>query len=595
MYIVNLYAPNVEKDKSIFFKILKDKLNQIGVTRNDSIILGGDWNSILDSGIDKSGGRELPRDTITMDMKSLLLELEVTDIWRLKNPMTKRFTYRQRQPLIQSRLDYFMITNNLIDMVKNVQINSSFCSDHSSISLQLSYLPKQDRGNSFWKFNVSLISDEEYVTNLKQKLREWNTEYEYLEDKSLKWDLIKYKIRKFSFEYSIKKRKFERETEEKLNRELNDLEITLGNNPNEIILENFKTCRDKLNQIEEEKSKGSIVRSKINWLEQGEKPTKYFFDLEKYNYGKKTIRKLNIDTNNTITSEKEILSNIAQFYSNLYKSKNVNLHEFEEMFFNYNIPFLTENESNSCEGNITEAECLYTLKTFKNNKTPGNDGLSKEFYLAFWEDIAKALIDSYLYSFNSGSMSTSQRQAIITLLEKNGKDRTFLTKLRPISLLLNFDYKLLTKVIANRIKNVLPQIISTTQTGYVKERTIEDSVRYIQDIINFVHSNNSPGILLMIDFNKAFDSIEWNFILNALRKFNFGPNIIKWVKIFYNNISSCVMNNGHSSNYFMLSRGVRQGDPLSPYLFIIAIELLSIAIKTIRKYQELKSTKTKIK
>ena len=105
LYMINLYAPNTDKEKSIFFKQLHGVMKQIGITRNDCVIMGGDWNTILDPKIDKVGGVIKTGDTKTLEMKSLLIDLGLVDFWRLKNPTTKRFTYRQRRPLVQSRLD----------------------------------------------------------------------------------------------------------------------------------------------------------------------------------------------------------------------------------------------------------------------------------------------------------------------------------------------------------------------------------------------------------------------------------------------------------------------------------------------------------
>ena len=129
------------------------------------------------------------------------------------------------------------------------------------------------------------------------------------------------------------------------------------------------------------------------------------------------------------------------------------------------------------------------------------------------------------------------------------KLNSYLVNWRPISLL-NFDYKLLTKVLANRVKKVIPSIISSSQTAYVRDRSITDSVKLVQDIIHLLDLQKSPGLLLLVDFQKEFDSINWKYVIDILERFNFGPTFVRWVEIIYTNISSCVTNNGRSSHYF---------------------------------------------
>ena len=191
-------------------------------------------------------------------------------------------------------------------------------------------------------------------------------------------------------------------------------------------------------------------------------------------------------------------------------------------------------------------------------------------------------------------MSTSQRQAIITLIDKKDKDRSLLDNWRPISLL-NTDVKILSKALAFRIKKVLPNIIHHNQSGYVEGRYIGETIRTIYDIMDFTKSEGTSGILAFLDFEKAFDSIEWNFIHRCLEVFGFGSDFIRWFSVLYKDISSCVCNNGVHSDYFILERGVRQGDPLSPYIFITAVELLSINIRTNSNIRGINIGETEIK
>ena len=122
-------------------------------------------------------------------------------------------------------------------------------------------------------------------------------------------------------------------------------------------------------------------------------------------------------------------------------------------------------------------------------------------------------------------------------------------------------------------------MINPTQTGYVKGRFIGESIRLILDTEWNTQHLDIPGVAVFLDFEKAFDSVEWSYIQKCLEATNFSPDLRQWCYIFYHDISSCVLNNGHASEPFLLERGVRQGCPLSGFLFVIAIEVLAQKIR----------------
>ena len=205
-----------------------------------------------------------------------------------------------------------------------------------------------------------------------------------------------------------------------------------------------------MDKLHTEDINGIIMRIKSFKVDNSERNIKLLKGLEKRNAESKLIKELNVN-GNIITAQEEILNEQKSFYENLYDYQEQTNSTFN--FFNDNsIPKLSENEKLLCEGMITARECEIAIKDMKNGKSPGSDGINVEFYKMFWHDIKSDLINALNFSLENSCLSQLQAQSLITLIPKQNKDLSILSNWRPISLL-NIDYKILTKVIANRIKN----------------------------------------------------------------------------------------------------------------------------------------------
>lgn len=210
-----------------------------------------------------------------------------------------------------------------------------------------------------------------------------------------------------------------------------------------------------------------ILKTEYNlWYEQGEKSNKYFSNLEKSRGNKSTLRKISLRTKSVSTNLKVIRKELRDFYSGLYQRNpsQCSNDSLDAFLNNVSVPNLTEEQKEKCETKLTIGECFNTLKTFHNNKTPGMDGLTAAFYQTFWPILGKHLVACFKYAREHGGLSNSQKQAVVTLLEKKGKGKRFIKNWRPISLI-NVDTKIASKTLAKRLESILPDVIHHNQNA----------------------------------------------------------------------------------------------------------------------------------
>ena len=313
------------------------------------------------------------------------------------------------------RLDYFLISKSFSARVNNSDISHGFRSDHSLVSLSIN--PQTPRGPGFWKLNTSLLQDDEYVDIVRKVIDKTKQDCSSNNPNTM-WEMIKLNVRGCTIKYASKKKRNTEGCIKSLTKEINILDMKCKDNPNDDGLKKELKEKEKLlENIYEEKSRGICIRSKAQWVEDGEKCSKYFLNLEKNHSEKKIIQKLIVE-GNEIQDQDEILQAEANFYRDLYSAPN-NDDSLDTMFLTTSTPKLEQEACIQCEGYISTQECWNAVNSMQNNKSPGTDGFPCEFYKTFWINIQGPLINSINYSFDKGELSVSQKRGIITLRPRN--------------------------------------------------------------------------------------------------------------------------------------------------------------------------------
>ena len=204
--LVNIYAPNKDKEIIKFLDDLITVIQKENLDEEENFIVGGDFNCPLNPILDKTGGLLVPRKSVVASTECFQAELDLVDIWRIKNPTLKSFTWNQRSPKIFCRLDYWLISSNLQDLVSSTCIIPAIKTDHLAITIEFCNKESEEKGLGLWKLNCSLLHNEDYVYDFVSKYLTWLAEGQRdLTDNRSVWEWIKYNyIRAHAIQHSKK-------------------------------------------------------------------------------------------------------------------------------------------------------------------------------------------------------------------------------------------------------------------------------------------------------------------------------------------------------------------------------------------------------
>lgn len=569
--IFSLYAPNELAERRKFFEKCKTHMNIDEIN-----IIGGDFNDYTDTFLDRSGtmSDQLPNNKHFVTFQK---ENNLIDVWRSRNPDKRVFSRKQtvNEILKQSRIDAFIISTNSLQYCSNCYYRMSTISDHSYVCIHFDFT-EVERGPGMWIFNTTLLNDDYYCKRIYDKISESLQCPLYKSEKLIWWDNLKYKIKAFSKLYAQKKRREEKQEfwtiQNKIQREYSKIDRGIHTDHDRIL-----QLESELAKYEKQKCEGAILRSKAFWAIEGDRNTSYFLRLEKFKQESNCVKELYNSENNIVSDTSSILDAEVNFYRQLYSEEPVNMINQKELLNKINRK-LSDDMKMSCEQDMDLKQLTTALQQLSLKKSPGFDGLTVEFYRKFWNVLGPLLVEIVSEIQKAQIMPNSMRRGIITLIYKKKGDKKLLKNWRPITLL-NVDYKIISKTLASRLKLVLDKVISKEQTCSVPGRDISDTIASIRDIIEYTKSENVSAYILKIDSEKAFDRVSHEYLFNLLSCFGFGENFIKWIKIFYTDISSAIKCNGHISQFFPVKKSVRQGCSLSPLLYILAAEPLNVVFK----------------
>ena len=624
-----IYGPN-EDNPDFYDRILK----LITTDTHKNILWIGDFNLILKFQKHARNYLTRPNPLASAKVNSIINQLGLIDVSEQTNVTEPFYTWtsfkhenthlrehyihnniHHPEPLKQqSKLDYSLASYNLMPHITKYHLGDNITSDHAAQHLTIDFsnfkratkqfrFNERDLLNPTYRDNIESLIDIEtskfihYTGN--KSFYEAPTAIKYTFLQKLNYSKLKNKRRTMSYtqlvhnilqetaHYTHQFHDDQNQTQQQklksLYMQLNDINEIVRTQPeNNIAKQQYELLNNQIDNVKEQYTQNKNFTTNTHAKAEGERINTFLSASAKQNNSSRYISKLKtIDKDGTtkyITQPAEILVTVSDYYQELYSSKTTHTTgKIKKFLGKLTLKTLTEEQKTTLDKPITLDEVTRVLKKTKKRSAPGMDGFTYGFFKKYWHKLSHIIMGLIEEIHETGDMPDWLRQGVISLIPKGDKDRQELKNWRPL-VLLNCLYKIISGTIAGRINQVLPSLISERQNGFVPGRCISDSLRNTADLIEYLNRKKIKGLILLIDFKKAFDSIEHCYIRSIMKAYGFGDYIRKWVDILLSDFKLCTSNGGHKSNFFDMERGCRQGDPISSALFILAIEALSLKL-----------------
>ncbi|KAA3480252.1 reverse transcriptase [Gossypium australe] len=568
--LTGFYGSPYTKDREKAWNILR-RLCNLG---NYPWLICGDFNKIL-YGFEKKGG--LPREEKKMEeFRQVLADCQVEDLGYSGN----WFTWERGnlpETNIQERLDRGVGNEEWRSFFPNYLIQHlphSF-SDHCPILISTEHKTRRHQGTRF-KFEAWWVLEESFFDEVR---RSWNTSTGDLLQKLaiLKGDLS-------SWANQVRRsRKLKKET-------LTAKLVTLleADRDDENLADIINTKIHLNLEIDKDESYWE-QRARIDWLKLGDKNTSFFHKQATQRQKRNFIQKLHFEDGRETIENEEMKEIARSYFVKLFSS---GIQSSTDRILSGIEACVSDEDNKNLKANFTEEEIWTALTEMGPIKAPGEDGLPAIFYQKCWPIIGKEVMNYCLQQLNNEMDVSTINKTNIVLIPKVSCPSN-ISQFRPISLC-NVLYKLIAKAISNRLRTVIHKCIDKAQSAFIPGRMITDNVLLAYEILHTL-KNKKAGkkgyMAVKIDMSKAYDRVDWNFIEQVMKKMGFEKRWVDMILKCVSTVSYSVIVNGLASESFLPFRGLRQGDPLSPFLFLFCGEGLSSLMRLANAGNRIKGVK----
>ncbi|CAH9101719.1 unnamed protein product [Cuscuta europaea] len=313
-------------------------------------------------------------------------------------------------------------------------------------------------------------------------------------------------------------------------------------------------------------------KAKANHLFQSDRGTKYFHSIVRKNVVKNSIMSIKLANGYPTTSLDQVGCEFVSFYTDLFGSSDPNVEIDPDIILSGKC--IDSSKATEVIAPISDIEIKNVLFDIGDNKSPGPDGYTSAFFKHNWDIVGHDVILAVRGFFNSGKLLKQTNHTVVALIPKTSHDPSA-ADFRPISCT-NVIYKVITKIIASRMIPCLPELIDPSQGAFIDGRLMLDNVFIAQELVKgYTRKRMSPRSMIKVDLRKAYDTISWDFLKSVLLTIGFPTRFVQWIMECVSTSSYSISINGILHGHIKGKRGLRQGDPMSPLLFVVCLEYFS--------------------